>query len=69
MGGPSLIQVYNECDVVELALKVRPDRPLPEDIPLAGSSSSGPSSGALAEKDGPRIMRTTAMNEFKVRVD
>ncbi|KAJ7179463.1 hypothetical protein C8R46DRAFT_1073836 [Mycena filopes] len=60
MGGSSLIQVYNEEDVAALALKVRPDLPLPELAPEAGPSTP------LAKKNGRRIMRTTAMKEFKL---
>ncbi|KAJ7781608.1 hypothetical protein B0H16DRAFT_1499041 [Mycena metata] len=60
MGGSSLIQVYNERDVATLALNLRPGKPLPELAPEAGPSSP------LAKKKGRRIMRTTAMNEFKL---
>lgn len=62
MGGSAPIQVYNECDVAALAQRVRPGKPLPE----MGSSSAGPL--VLAKKNGPRIMRTTAVREFKVRL-
>ncbi|KAJ6567215.1 hypothetical protein DFH09DRAFT_1156348, partial [Mycena vulgaris] len=55
--------VYNEYDVAALALMVRPGKPLPEVAPVAGSNSSG---GILAKKNGRRIMRTTAMKEFKL---
>ncbi|KAJ7688388.1 hypothetical protein B0H17DRAFT_1068431 [Mycena rosella] len=63
MDGSAPIQVYNECDVAALALKVRPGKPLPESALLAGPSSS---SGGLAKKNGARIMRTTAVKEFKL---
>ncbi|KAJ7122788.1 hypothetical protein C8R44DRAFT_784553 [Mycena epipterygia] len=61
MGGSAPIQVYNECDVAALAQRVRPGKPLPE----MGSSSTGPL--LLAKKNGRRIMRTTAMNEFNLK--
>ncbi|KAJ6516247.1 hypothetical protein C8R45DRAFT_237348 [Mycena sanguinolenta] len=61
MGG-ALIQTYNECDVAALARRVRPGKPLPELAPVAGPSSPV----GLANKNGPRIMRTTAMKEFKL---
>ncbi|KAJ6539000.1 hypothetical protein B0H19DRAFT_1176616 [Mycena capillaripes] len=57
MGGSSLIQVYNECDVA--ALTQRMGKPLPEVAPMAPAA-------VLAKKNGPRIMRTTAMKEFKL---
>ncbi|KAJ7162574.1 hypothetical protein C8R43DRAFT_990762 [Mycena crocata] len=62
MGGSALIQVYNECDVASLAQRLRPGKLLPE----LGSHSSGPSGPPLAKKNGPRIMRTTAMKKFKL---
>ncbi|KAJ6510182.1 hypothetical protein C8R47DRAFT_1096981 [Mycena vitilis] len=62
MGGSALIQVYNESDVAALAQRVRPGKPLPEIAPAAGPSSAV----VLAKKNGRRIMRTTAMTEFKL---
>ncbi|KAJ7087192.1 hypothetical protein B0H15DRAFT_843000 [Mycena belliarum] len=62
MGGSAPIQVYNERDVAALALNLRPGKPLPELASVAGSSSSGP----LAHKHGRRIMKTSAMKEFKL---
>jgi len=60
MGGSALMQTYNECDVAALAQRLRPGKPLPELAPVAGPSSP------LAKKNGPRIMRTTAIREFKL---
>ncbi|KAJ7495678.1 hypothetical protein B0H11DRAFT_1857473 [Mycena galericulata] len=67
-GGGSQIQTYNECDVVKLALEVRPGKPLPEDIPFATLPFAGPASPSttLAEKKGRRIMRTTACTRFNL---
>ncbi|KAJ7755650.1 hypothetical protein DFH07DRAFT_821307 [Mycena maculata] len=62
MGGSSLIQVYNECDVIKLALRL--GKPLPEDIPIAGERSP---SESFARKNGPRIMRTTAIKKFNLK--
>ncbi|KAJ7734251.1 hypothetical protein B0H16DRAFT_1380762 [Mycena metata] len=59
MGG-AWIQTYNEGDVATLALNRRPGKPLPQLGPEADPSSP------LAEKKGPRIMRTTAIKEFKL---
>jgi hypothetical protein len=65
MGGPAPIQVYNECDVAALAQRIRPRKPLPELAPIAGPSSPV----ILAKKNGRRIMRTTAIKEFKVCIE
>ncbi|KAJ7237215.1 hypothetical protein B0H12DRAFT_1139447 [Mycena haematopus] len=61
MGG-ALIQTYNECDVAALVRRLRPGKPLPELAPVASPSSPV----ALAKKNGRRIMRTTAIREFKL---
>ncbi|KAK7061416.1 hypothetical protein R3P38DRAFT_2829363 [Favolaschia claudopus] len=60
MGGSSLIQTYNECDVAALAQRLRPGKPLPELSPMANPV-------VLAKKNGPRIMKTTAITKFKLR--
>jgi hypothetical protein len=65
MGGSAPIQVYNECDVAALAQRIRPGKPLPELAPIAGPSSPV----ILAKKNGRRIMRTTAIKEFKVCIE
>ncbi|KAJ7283451.1 hypothetical protein C8J57DRAFT_1120976 [Mycena rebaudengoi] len=65
MGGSAPIQVYNESDVVALTQRVRPGKPLPSDSTPA-SSSSTPAAVVLAKKNGRRIMRTTAIKEFKL---
>ncbi|KAF8211502.1 hypothetical protein K438DRAFT_1807425 [Mycena galopus ATCC 62051] len=60
--GAALIQIYNELDVAALAQRVRPGKPLPE----LGSETAPSSPFKLAKKNGLRIMRTKAIQEFKL---
>ncbi|KAJ7221144.1 hypothetical protein B0H12DRAFT_1151763 [Mycena haematopus] len=64
MGGAPM-QTYNEVDVRALAERVRPGKPLPEPATPMGSSSGDPSP-ALAPREGPKILRTAAMNEYNL---
>lgn len=57
------IQVFNELDVAALAESIGRALPLPNSQSSASSSSSVET---LAVKNGPRIMRSTAMKNYKV---